>query len=103
MRLVSSLAVAVISVLFAVSPAFASAGAEAAASGTNWALGMAALAMGIASAGGAIGQSIACSSALEGMSRNRGAADKMFTPMVLGLALIESLVLLTFVIVFLKF
>ena len=38
--------------------------------------------------------------ALEGISRNPGAAPRIQTPMILGLALIESLVLLAFVIAF---
>ena len=38
--------------------------------------------------------------ALEGISRNPGAASRIQTPMILGLALIESLVLLAFVIAF---
>ena len=103
MRLVSTITAVALAVLFVVNPAFAAEGAEAASHGTNWALGLAALAMGFASAGGAWGQARACSAALEGISRNPGATGQLFTPMVLGLALMESLVLLTFVIVFLKF
>jgi F-type H+-transporting ATPase subunit c len=56
-----------------------------------------ALAFGIAALGGALGQSRAASSALEGISRNPGAYGNIFTPMVLSLALIESLVILAFV------
>ena len=41
--------------------------------------------------GRAQGQAIA--SAAEGIARNPGAADKIFTPYILGLALIESLVI----------
>ena len=90
--------------LFAASPAFAAEAAEAAASGgTNWALGIACLGMGFASAGGAFGQSRACSTALEGMARNPGAGGQLFTPMILGFAFMESLVLLTWLVVFLKF
>ena len=60
-----------------------------------------ALGMGLAAFGGALGQSRAAAAALEGISRNPNAADKVFVPMLLGLAFIESLVLFTFVIVFL--
>jgi F-type H+-transporting ATPase subunit c len=52
----------------------------------------------LAAFGGAIGQSRAAAAALEGIARNPGAADKVFTPMLLGLALIESLVIYAFVI-----
>jgi len=37
---------------------------------------------------------------LEGISRNPGASTRIFTPMIIGLALIESLVLLAFLIAF---
>ncbi len=57
--------------------------------------------MGIAALGGALGQGKAASAALEGIARNPGAADKLFTPMLLGLAFVESLVIFTFVIAFL--
>lgn len=58
-------------------------------------------AIGIAVLGGALGQGRAAASALEGISRNPGAAPKIQTPMILGLALIESLVLFAFLIAFL--
>ena len=58
------------------------------------------LAIGIAAAGGALGQGRAAAAALEGIARNPSAADKLFTPMILGLALIESLVIYALVIAF---
>ncbi len=59
------------------------------------------LAMGLAVLGGGIGQGIAAAAALEGIARNPGASTKIFTPMLLGLAFIESLVLFTLLIAFL--
>ncbi len=56
--------------------------------------------MGIAAFGGALGQGRAAAAALEGIARNPGASDKLFTPMILGLALIESLVIYSLVISF---
>lgn len=56
------------------------------------------LGIGIAAFGGALGQGKAAAAALEGIARNPGAADKLFTPLILGLALIESLVIYAFVI-----
>src|SRR3989442_10349934 len=50
------------------------------------------IAIGLGAMGGAIGQGRAGASALEGIARNPGAAGKIQTPMILGLALIESLV-----------
>jgi F-type H+-transporting ATPase subunit c len=54
--------------------------------------------IGIAAAGGAIGQGRASAAALEGIARNPNASDKLFVPMILGLALIESLVIYALVI-----
>ena len=62
-------------------------------------LGLAAgLSIGIAAFGGGLGQGRAAAAALDGISRNPGASDKIFTPMILGLALIESLVIYSLVI-----
>jgi F-type H+-transporting ATPase subunit c len=65
-----------------------------------WAAAGAGLAIGLAVLGGALGQGRAAAAALEGISRNPGASARIQTPMILGLALIESLVLLAFVIAF---
>jgi F-type H+-transporting ATPase subunit c len=56
------------------------------------------LGIGLAAAGGAIGQGRASAAALEGIARNPNASDKLFVPMILGLALIESLVIYALVI-----
>jgi F-type H+-transporting ATPase subunit c len=58
------------------------------------------LGLGLAAAGGALGQGRAVSSAMEGLSRNPQASDKMFLPLILGLVFIESLVIYTLVIAF---
>ena len=55
------------------------------------------LAIGIAAFGGALGQGRAAAAALEGIARNPQASDKIFTPLILGLALIESLVIYAWV------
>ena len=47
----------------------------------------------VAVLGGAIGQGKAASSALEGIARQPEAAGKIQTAMIIGLALIESLVI----------
>lgn len=49
---------------------------------------------------GAISQGKAASTALEGIARNPGAYEKIFIPMILAMALIESLVLFGLVISF---
>ena len=56
------------------------------------------LCMGLAALGGTLGQGKAVSSALESIGRNPSAGGSLFTPMLLGLAFIESLVVLSFVI-----
>src|SRR6476660_9052787 len=62
-------------------------------------LGLAAgLSSGIAAFGGGLGQGKAAAAALDGIARNPGASDKNFTPMILGLALIESLVIYSLII-----
>jgi ATP synthase F0 subcomplex C subunit len=58
------------------------------------------LGLGLAAAGGALAQGRAVSSAMEGLSRNPQASDKMFLPLILGLVFIESLVIYTLVIAF---
>lgn len=58
------------------------------------------IAIGFAVLGGGMGQGRAVASALEGISRNPGATPRIMGPMILGLALIESLVLFAFVIAF---
>lgn len=65
-----------------------------------WAAIGAGLAIGLGVLGGTLAQGKAAAAALEGISRNPGAAPRIQTPMILGLALIESLVLLAFVIAF---
>jgi F-type H+-transporting ATPase subunit c len=67
----------------------------------KWVAASAGFAIGIAALGGTMGQSRAAAAALEGISRNPGAAARIQTPMILGLALIESLVLFALVIAFL--
>ncbi|NOZ02437.1 MAG: ATP synthase F0 subunit C [Deltaproteobacteria bacterium] len=58
------------------------------------------LAIGVAAFGGALAQGKAAAATLEGIARNPGASGKMFVPMILALALIESLVIYALVIAF---
>ena len=62
----------------------------------------AAIAIGLAVFGGTSAQGKAASAALEGIARNPAAGDKLFTPLILSLALIESLVILAFLVAFIK-
>jgi F-type H+-transporting ATPase subunit c len=92
--------------LFAAVPAFAQDAAAAnsvsvAAAGTlGWiALGVGIM-MGLAVLGGTLGQSRAAATALDGIARNPAAAGKFTGPLILSLALMESLVLFAFLIGF---
>ena len=81
-----------LAVTFIAVPAFAQ-GAEAAAGVDGMTAMAAALAIGLSAIGGALGQGRAAAAALEGIARNPGAKGEIFTPMILALALIESLVI----------
>ena len=60
----------------------------------------AAIAIAVAALGGALGQGRAAASALDGIARNPQASGKIFVPMIVGLALIESLVIYGLLIAF---
>jgi F-type H+-transporting ATPase subunit c len=96
-----SLYLAVITAVLAV-PAMALAqdpgGAANKFDSNKWLAAAAGFAIGIAALGGTTGQARAAAAALEGIARNPGAAARIQTPMILGLALIESLVLFALVI-----
>jgi F-type H+-transporting ATPase subunit c len=90
-----------LALVFVAAPAMAQEAAAAAHQGGS-AVGMAALAvgflMGLAVLGGTLGQSRASAAALEGIARNPAASGKLTVPLILSLALMESLVLFAFVI-----
>ena len=92
-------------ILLGVTYGIACAAGEAPAAGLDSSVKqMAALAaglgLGIAAAGGGIGQGRGLAAALEGIARNPGASGKVLTPMLIGLAMIESLVIYSLVISF---
>lgn len=92
----STLAVMILAV-----PAFAQDGGEAAGMSAQGMIAMAAgLCMAIGTLGGALGQGKTASAALEGIARNPQAAPKVQTPMIIALAMTESLVLFALVIAF---
>lgn len=63
---------------------------------------MGSFAVGIAAFGGALGDGKAIAAACEGTARNPTAGGRIFTMLLLGLALIETLVLFTFLTVVIK-
>jgi len=68
--------------------------------GVRWGLVSAAFVLGIAAAAGAIGQARAIASSVEGIARNPSAAPAIRLAMIIGLALIESLVIYALVLAF---
>jgi F-type H+-transporting ATPase subunit c len=82
-------------------PAFAQ---EHAADGGGLGRGLIALAaglgLGIAAFGAALGQGRATAAAMESVGRNPSSADRIFTPLIVGLALMEALALYALVIAF---
>ena len=91
--LVGSAAFLVCAVAFAAEDAAAVATTVAKFEAYKWIAIAAGIGIAIAAFGGALGQGRTASAALDGIARNPGAADKLFTPMILGLVLIESLVI----------
>lgn len=87
-----------LSTLLIASTAFAEEGAAAFNERDKWIALAAGLGIALAAFGGALGQGRTASTALDGIARNPGAAGKLFTPMILGLALIESLVIYSLII-----
>ena len=103
MKKLRMISFAVLAVLMAAMSAVAQPANQAAESAVSY-KGYVAIAAGIGFAiavfGGAIGQSRIGAAACEGAARNPGAAGKIQTMMILGLALIESLVLFALLVVF---
>ncbi len=83
-------------------PAFAQTGEAAAQPATNWVAITSGFAMALAVALAALGQSKVAASACEGLARNPAARPGFQLALILGLAFIESLVLFTLVIIFVK-
>ena len=74
--------------------------AAAGTGGVKWGAVSAAFVLGLAAAAGALGQAKAIAAACEGIARNPGAAGAIRLSMIIGLALIESLVIYALVIAF---
>lgn len=87
--------VTTLAAMLVAAPAFA---AQSGGVDNGWVALASGLAIGIAALGGALGQGRAVTAALESIGRNPGAAGKITTPMIIGLALIESLVIYALVI-----
>jgi F-type H+-transporting ATPase subunit c len=73
------------------------------ATGVRWGVIGAAFVLGIAAAAGAIGQGRAIAASVEAIARNPSAAAAIRLAMIIGLALIESLVIYALVLAFTMF
>lgn len=90
------------SIVLLAHPAWAETAAEG--GGGLWYKGLIALAaglgLGLAAFGAALGQGRATAAAMESIGRNPNSADRIFTPLIVGLALMEALALYALVIAF---
>ncbi len=91
----------IVAMVFA--PAAFAQGGTGSSEGSHAALWIAAaFGMGIAAFGCGLAQGKIGAAALEGIARNPGAAKSIFTPMLLSLAFVETLVLFTFLMIIIK-
>jgi len=89
---------AVLLLLLAQAPAFAAEGVDSGSKG--WIALAAGLAIGIAAVGAGLGQGRAVAAAMESIGRNPNAADRIQTPMIIGIAFMEALAIYALVIAF---
>ena len=76
-------------------PAISMAAEEGAAGGKPFYAIAKGFAVGVAAFGCALGQGKIVSAACEGIARNPGASGQVFTPMLLGIAFVETLLIFT--------
>lgn len=101
MKLVGTVLGVLVGFAMLASPALAQ---EHAGGGGGIEMGLIALAaglgLGIAAFGAAIAQGRATAAAMESIGRNPNSADRIFTPLIVGLALMEALALYALVVAF---
>ncbi len=104
MKNVATMLVVAVVALLAVPAAFAQEAGAAGAqhAGANWSVITAGFGMAVAAAFCGLAQSRVGAAACEGIARNPGATDVIRGAMLLALVFIESLVLFTFGMIFLK-
>ena len=100
MRVLLTFAVAFVAIALAPDLAFAQ--GDGGGSSADWGIAIGAgLAIGLAGLGCGIGQGTAANGAVQGIARNPGAAGQIQTPMIIALALIESIALYGLIVGFL--
>jgi F-type H+-transporting ATPase subunit c len=100
MKLLTTIGFALAAAAALATNALAAAAAAPAADGEvlKWRIISSSFALAVAAAAGAVSQGRSIAAALEGTARNPGAGGDLRVSMIIGLALIESLVIYTFVI-----
>jgi len=94
-------AVAFVTVLLGSAPVFAQEHGAAAGDQSRGLIALGAgLAIGIAAIGAGLGQGKAVAAAMESIGRNPNAADRIQTPMIIGIAFMEALAIYALVIAF---
>jgi F-type H+-transporting ATPase subunit c len=89
----------VLALLVFAGPAMAQTGAAEGGTINNGLIALAAgLGLGIAAFGAALAQGRATAAAMESIGRNPNSADRIFTPLIVGLALMEALALYALVV-----
>ena len=102
MAVLSAATLSLFTVVVAALAAEAGGGAEGGGGDARmWIVLSAGFGMASATVAGAMSQAKGLTAALDGIARNPSAAGQMVTPMIIGLALIESLVIYTLIIAFL--
>lgn len=99
-KLLMVFVLAVAGLLVAGNPALAAEAAEAGGSARGLIALAAGLGLGLAAFGAALAQGRATAAAMESIGRNPNSADRIFTPLIVGLALMEALALYALVIAF---
>lgn len=100
MKVVGSVFVMLVGLLVIASPAMAQDGAAAGGVQMGLIALAAGLGLGLAAFGAAIAQGRATAAAMESIGRNPNSADRIFTPLIVGLALMEALALYALVVAF---
>ena len=99
-RILMMVLIALVAVSAFAQPAGTTTTTTTAAKGVNWSYVAAAFVLGIAAAFGALGQGKAIASSVEGIARNPSAGAAIRGAMIIGLALIESLVIYALLVAF---
>ena len=102
MKKYATILLAIVGILVLAPVAFAQTTSAGAPESTNWVAITSGFAMAIASAFCGLAQAKASAAASEGIARNPGAAGTIQNMLILGLALIETMALYTFIIILVK-